>query len=121
MKKGGLISLISRNKTPGSPEEGMPPGRPPGRPPGSVPLSRRLRASVGIWWGRWGLPCSPRPEHLVVAVGRPVRLPPPVTPGHPTQAEIDAGFGAVLAELTRTFEAVKGGVPGYEGTQLVPV
>ena len=88
---------------------------------GSARLSRRLRASVGIWWGRWGLPCLPRPEHLVVAVGRPVRLPPPATPGHPTQAEIDAGFGAVLAELTRTFEAVKGGVPGYEGTQLVPV
>lgn len=88
---------------------------------GSARLSRKLRMSVGVWWGRWCLPCLPRPVHLVLAVGRAVRLPPPAVPGRPTQAEIDAGFAAVLAELTRTFEAVKAGVPGYEHTDLVPL
>lgn len=88
---------------------------------GSARLSRRLRMSVGVWWGRWGLPCLPRPVHLVMAVGRPVRLAAPATPGRPTQAEIDAGFDAVWAELARTFEAVKPGVSGYEDTRLVAV
>lgn len=86
---------------------------------GSPRLSRAIRASVGIWWGRWGLPCVPRRVDLVIAVGRPVVLPPPSVPGQPSQAEIDAGFAAVLAELTRAYEAVRPGVRGYEHTRLV--
>ena len=86
---------------------------------GSLRASRALRASVGVWWGRAGLPCLPRRVRLVMAAGRPVRLPPPAVPGRPSQTEIDAGFAAVLEELVRTYEAVRPGVAGYEGTRLV--
>ena len=86
---------------------------------GSARASRGLRASVGVWWGRAGLPCLPRRVRLVVAAGRPVRLPPPAVSGRPSQAEIDAGFAAVLEELVRTYEAVRPGVAGYEATRLV--
>jgi len=85
---------------------------------GSARLSRTLRASVGVWWGRFGLPCLPRRVHLVVAAGRPVRLPRPAVPGAPTQAEIDAGWEAVLGELRRVYGAVRPGVRGYAGTRL---
>lgn len=38
---------------------------------GSCALSRRARAAVGIFWGRYGLPV-PRRHDIIVAIGRPV-------------------------------------------------
>ncbi len=88
---------------------------------GSRRASRALRATVGVWWGRAGLPCLPRRVRLVMAVGRAVRLAPPAVAGAPSQAEIEAGFQAVLAELARVYEVVQPGVEGYERARLVAV
>ena len=43
---------------------------------GSCALSRRVRAAVGIFWGRYGLPV-PRRYDIIVAIGRPVPGAPP--------------------------------------------
>ena len=38
---------------------------------GSGRLSRRLRVSLGVFWGRWGLPL-PRKTDIIALVGAPV-------------------------------------------------
>ncbi len=35
-------------------------------------LSRKLRMSLGILWGRWGLPL-PRQHDLIAVIGHPVQ------------------------------------------------
>lgn len=39
---------------------------------GSCTLSRRMRAAVGVFWGRWFLPV-PRRHDIIITVGRPVK------------------------------------------------
>lgn len=85
---------------------------------GSKTLSRRLRASVGVWWGAWGLPFVPRRVDMVAVVCRPVRVP-RSRGGEPTQGEIDGVWSAVADELKDAFDAAKQGVAGYERTELV--
>jgi len=38
---------------------------------GSRTLSRRLRVSLGVFWGRWGLPL-PRKTDIIALVGAPI-------------------------------------------------
>ena len=38
---------------------------------GSGQLSRRLRVSLGVFWGRWGLPL-PRKTDIIALVGAPI-------------------------------------------------
>ena len=83
---------------------------------GSRALSRRLRASVGVWWGAAGLPFVPRRVPMVAVVCRPVAA---ARREAPTQAEIDGVFERVVAELKEAFDGAKGGVAGYEETELV--
>ena len=82
---------------------------------GSARLSRALRASVGVWWGRWGLPCLPRPVDVVLIVCPPVRV---GTIAAPTQADVDGVFERVADRLRAAFAAHAAAVPGYAGTRL---
>ena len=83
---------------------------------GSKRLSRRLRASIGVWWGRWGLPFLPRKVAMVALVCAPIKV---VQDDDPSQAVIDATFDRVAKEMKAVFDAAKGAVPGWETTQLV--
>lgn len=83
---------------------------------GSKRLSRRLRASVGVWWGRWRLPFLPRKVPMVALVCAPIFV---QRIADPTQADIDATFDKVAAEIKAAFDAAKGAVEGWGGTVLV--
>ena len=83
---------------------------------GSKRLSRRVRASIGVWWGRWGLPFLPRKVAMVALVCAPIKV---VQDANPSQAVIDATFDRVASEMKTAFDAAKGAVPGWESTQLV--
>lgn len=84
-------------------------------------LSRRLRVSLGVWWGRFGLPCLPRKEEIVMCVC------PPVDVGEArneeekpvSQEEIDAVFAEVAARLKRAHDEIKSGVEGWESSRMI--
>lgn len=80
-------------------------------------LSRKLRMSLGIWWGRFGLPCLPRKEELVMVVCPPIDV--GEARGEPTQEEIDAVFEKVARSLKRAHDETKSGVKGWENSEMV--
>jgi 1-acyl-sn-glycerol-3-phosphate acyltransferase len=80
------------------------------------PLSRILRMSVLLFWGRWGLPI-PQKKRLLYAVGPPI-WPPPVPPnGQATEYAVQAVHAKFVSELQRLFEKYKG-VYGWESKTL---
>ena len=80
-------------------------------------LSRRLRLSLGIWFGRFGLPCLPRKEEIVIVVCPPIDVGEPRS--EPTQEEIDAVFDKVAASLKRAHDGIKVGVRNWESSEMV--
>ena len=83
-------------------------------------LSRRLRVSLGVWWGRFGLPCLPRREEIVMVVCPPVEVGPARGSDHPvSQEEIDAVFAEVAAALKKAHDEIKMGVKGWENSEMV--
>jgi hypothetical protein len=82
-------------------------------------LSRRLRVSLGVWWGRFGLPCLPRREEIVMVVCPPIDVGEAERSGEePTQEEIDAVFAEVARSLKRAHDGVKVGVEGWASSEM---
>lgn len=69
-------------------------------------LSRRLRMSLMVFFGRWGLPI-PMPSSLMYAVGQAVLLQPNQSHLPPPQAEIDFVHKTFVRSLERVFEDFK--------------
>jgi len=69
-------------------------------------LSRHLRMSLMVFFGRWGLPI-PMPSSLVYAVGQAVLLQPNQPRLIPSQAEVDFVHKAFVRSLERVFEDFK--------------
>ena len=61
---------------------------------GSGPLSRRLRVSLGVFWGRCGLPL-PRKTDIIALVGAPI----PVVQVSPSVCFICTPVAAASAQL----------------------
>ena len=80
-------------------------------------LSRRLRVSLGLWWGRFGLPCLPRKEDIVMVVCPPIDV--GEARSEPTQQEIDAVFEKVARSLKKAHDETKAGVEGWERSEMV--
>lgn len=66
-------------------------------------LSRRLQASLFVYWGRWGLPI-PRRAKITMVVGRLIQVD---KVEHPTDAQIDALHERILAEMRGHFDRHK--------------
>ncbi|CAL8465555.1 g5091 [Coccomyxa elongata] len=81
---------------------------------GSCRLSRRLRAAVGIFWGRWGLPI-PRCCPIITAVGTPVKV---KRNSEPTPEEIAEVQERLLVSLVALFDQHKHLMPGWENKSL---
>jgi len=79
-------------------------------------LSRRLRISLPLSHGRWGMPLVPYPRPVVALVGRPIRIDHPIP--NPTDAQIDEVHDRFVAEVRRIFDKHKHLVPGYENKRL---
>lgn len=77
-------------------------------------LSRRLRASVGLWCGIWGSPL-PHRHDIITVVGEPV---PVVQCDNPTQEQVDATHAAFCGAVQELFDAHKHLMPGWETKKL---
>ncbi|CAL8461777.1 g1308 [Coccomyxa elongata] len=73
-------------------------------------LSRWLRISVGVFWGRYCLPL-PRHHHIISLVGRPV---PVKQAAEPSAEEVDRVHAAVVAAIRSLFDQHKHLIPGWE-------
>ncbi|KAH3744582.1 type-2 diacylglycerol acyltransferase [Pelomyxa schiedti] len=76
-------------------------------------LSRKLRVSIPLCWGRYGLPI-PFPARVIEVVGRPLKVPHIPSPTDQQVAEVHTRF---VAEITRLFEDHKHLV-GWEDRKL---
>jgi 2-acylglycerol O-acyltransferase 2 len=66
-------------------------------------LSRKLQASLFVYWGRWGLPI-PRRAQITMCIGRPIEV---ARVDEPTDAQIDALHARVLDEMRTHFDRHK--------------
>ena len=72
-------------------------------PPWLQRWSRKLRVSLGIMYGVWGLPI-PRRVPLFMAVGAPVAVPRGIDRHHPGfEAAVDEVHAAVIAAMERVY------------------
>ena len=79
-------------------------------------LSRKLKASVFFFWGRWFLPIPTRAP-VVMAIGDNVYVPNKIA--KPTVEEIDELHSRICAAHKKTFDAFKVAYGnGYEKKQL---
>ncbi|KAG5187160.1 mono-or diacylglycerol acyltransferase type 2 [Tribonema minus] len=70
-------------------------------------LSRVLKASIMLFWGRWGLPV-PFKVPLVFAVGKPIPVPKVVNPTDEQVRELHAKFCKALVSLFDHYKAEYG-------------
>jgi hypothetical protein len=77
-------------------------------------LSRKLQASLTLFWGKFYLPI-PRDEKLLYVIGRPLGL--PYIP-QPTQEDIDKWHGIYCDEVRKIFKMYKERVPMYKHKKL---
>ena len=83
-------------------------------------VSRKLQASLFVYWGRFGLPI-PRRTPITMLCGDPIEILPDLPPGpdgkrpargqpvpNPTQEQIDEVHARLLDGIQRTFDAHKG-------------
>lgn len=77
-------------------------------------LSRKLQASLTLFWGKFYLPI-PRDEKLLYVIGRPLEL--PYIP-QPTQEDIDKWHGIYCEEVRKIFDMYKERVPMYKHKKL---
>jgi hypothetical protein len=72
-------------------------------PPWLQRLSRRMRASVGMIYGAWGLPI-PRRLPIFKVTGRPLEVGPPMRKDHPNfAARVDEIHGQFIEEIQRIY------------------
>ncbi|EIE22983.1 hypothetical protein COCSUDRAFT_63373 [Coccomyxa subellipsoidea C-169] len=81
---------------------------------GSCSLSRRVRAVVGIFWGRWYLPV-PRRCPIITAIGKPLQVTKSLDP---SPEEVDEVQEKLLAALVALFDEHKHLLPGWEHKTL---
>jgi hypothetical protein len=77
-------------------------------------LSRKLQASLTLFWGKCYLPI-PRDETLLYVIGKPLGLP---YISNPTQEDIDKWHGIYCEEVRKIFEMYKERVPTYKHKKL---
>jgi Diacylglycerol acyltransferase len=89
-------------------------------PPWLARLSRRLRASVGVMYGVWGLPV-PRRVPIFKVSGRPLDVGPPMPKDDPGfAARVDAVHAAFVVEIQRIYYEHRGKYGcGFENRPLV--
>jgi len=76
-------------------------------PKSLIEFCRKMRISVGIMVGRWGLPI-PRPHPIYMVVGRAVKVEAPVSPNDPEFPQaVDELHSRVVEELTRLYDEHK--------------
>jgi len=70
-------------------------------------LQRRFKMSIPIFWGVRGTP-MPHPRKVTLAIGRPIKVPAPSSPGAEPDADLVERLHAeYVAELRRVFEESK--------------
>ncbi|CAJ1403072.1 unnamed protein product [Effrenium voratum] len=79
-------------------------------------MSRRLKVSLPLSYGRWGMPLIPYSKPIAALVGKPIRVDEPCP--NPTEEHVNEVHAQFVNELIRVFEKHKGVVPGYENKQL---
>lgn len=79
-------------------------------------ISRQLKISLPLSYGRWGMPLIPESKPVCVLVGRPIRVEEAIP--EPTAEQIDVVHGQFLAELRRIFDKHKHRVPSYANKRL---
>ncbi|KAK9918066.1 hypothetical protein WJX75_000903 [Coccomyxa subellipsoidea] len=84
---------------------------------GSSDWSRRMRMSMCVFWGRWGLPL-PYKHDIVSLVGTPVTV---VQQDDPSQEEVDAVHARFVTAITELFDTHKHLMPGWEKKKLTIV
>lgn len=77
-------------------------------------LSRKLQASLTLFWGKFYLPI-PRDEKLLYVIGKPLGLP---YISNPTQEDIDKWHAIYCEEVRKIFEMYKERVPMYKHKKL---
>eukprot|EP00878_Enallax_costatus_P003819 GHUV01004035.1.p1 GENE.GHUV01004035.1~~GHUV01004035.1.p1 ORF type:complete len:485 (+),score=77.48 GHUV01004035.1:926-2380(+) len=89
-------------------------------PPWLQRLSRKMRASVGIIYGRWGLPV-PRRVPIFQVTGRPLPVGPPMRKDHPDfQKRVDELHAEFICEIERLYYTHRGKYGhGFENRPLV--
>ncbi|KAK9919185.1 hypothetical protein WJX75_009964 [Coccomyxa subellipsoidea] len=70
---------------------------------GAEKLSRRWRASIGIFWGAWGLPL-PRKRPIISLVGAPIKV---KQEDHPSQEQIERVHAEFVASIKLLFDRHK--------------
>lgn len=78
-------------------------------------LSRRLGASLTLFWGQYGLPI-PRDHMLLYARGRPLGL--PHIPD-PTPEDVDKYHALYVAEVTRLYNKHRERLPQYKHKKII--
>lgn len=72
-------------------------------PPWLQRLSRKMRASVGIIYGRWGLPV-PRRVPIFMVTGKPLDVGPAMSKDHPDfQKRVDEIHAEFIGEMERIY------------------
>lgn len=79
-------------------------------------LSRRLRASLMLFYGRWGLPI-PFARPLTYAVGRAILMQKPIAGAPVNEDEVDFVHNAFVRSLRHAFQESKG-TAGYSFASL---
>jgi len=79
-------------------------------------MSRRLKVSLPLSYGRLGMPLIPYAKPVAALVGKPIRIDAPDP--NPSAEKIDELHARFVQELLRIFEKHKAIVPGYENKQL---
>jgi len=81
-------------------------------------LSNKLRMSLVVWTGRWGIPfgCIPHKQPMVIALGPAIEVT-KIEGREPTDAEVDALHGTYCKALRELFDRHKHKV-GWEKEEL---
>lgn len=89
-------------------------------PPWLQRLSRKMRASVGIIYGRWGLPV-PRRVPIFQVTGKPLQVGPAMRKDHPDfQKRVDEVHTEFIAEMERLYYTHRGKYGhGFENRPLI--
>jgi len=79
-------------------------------------LSRRLKISLPLAAGRFGMPLVPLKKPVVALVGKPIRIDAPVA--EPTKEQINLVHAQFVGELKRIFDKHKHLIPNYAEKRL---
>ena len=77
-------------------------------------LSRKLRAMVGVFWGRWYLPI-PRQHDIITLVGSPIHV---QQNDSPTKAEVEALHQQVQDAIAGLYARHRHLLPGWKSRPL---